>query len=282
MALRQTALVADALRERVGVACEEVIVASEGDRLTDLPIAEIGGVGVFTKLVEQAVLAGEADVAVHSLKDLPTTETAGLTVAAVPLRGSAGDLLLSRAGTGASDGLLHRGATVGTGSARRAAQMLHLQADVVIAPIRGNVPTRVEKLRAGAFDAVILAAAGIERLGLDLGGLTVVDLLAMGFLPAPGQGALAVQCRVDDASVRDVLARIHDDETATCVAAERGLLARLGGGCHAAVGCLGTVLGSGSIRLEAVTFADGVRRTANIEADRVADVIDACLEQVRG
>ncbi len=285
LALRQTEIVAKMLHAGTGCDIEFVVVTTRGDRNTDQPIAEIGGVGVFTRAVEDAVLADEADIAVHSLKDLPTAETPGLIVAAIPPRGAANDVLIIR-----SDILdpsrpptnLPGGATVGTSSPRRTQQMLHLQPDARVAPIRGNVPTRVEKLRAGEFDAIILAAAGIERLAMDLDGLTVIDLLSLDFLPSPGQGAIAVQCKTDNARIRGIISNVHDESTAHAVAAERGLLAKLEGGCHAAFGCLGSVAESGSIRLRAVAFENGLRKTAEANGPNAGFVIEECYRQLRG
>lgn len=285
LALRQTQIVADLLLETMGVESEPIIVKTAGDRHPETPIAKIGTVGVFTKAIEEEVLAGEADLAVHSQKDLRSEETEGLTIAANPERGPVNDLLIIRSDIvehANSPTMLPNGASVGTGSPRRAHQLLFMRPDVTIAPIRGNVPTRIEKLRNGQYNAIILAAAGIERLGLDLSDLTVVDLLPLGFLPAPGQGAIAVQCRTDNVELRHALSHINHEPTSHVVTAEWGLMSAFDGGCEATLACLGTVNESGNIRLEAMAFVDHVRRNALAQGPETKPVIEECCKQLRG
>ncbi len=219
----QTDHVASLLRAaHADLSIEIIVIATQGDRATDQPLARIGGKGVFTSELEKALLSGQIDLAVHSLKDLPTAEASGVIIGAIPARGDAGDALISRAGFTLAT--LPPGAKVGTGSRRRAAQLLHLRPDLQMLDLRGNVDTRLRK--AGDYDAIVLAYAGLERLDrLD----AVSQRLSFDqMLPAPGQGALAVQGRSDS---RDLLAPINHAITAACVTAERAFLAGLGGGC---------------------------------------------------
>jgi len=234
LALWQAEYVRDRLAA-LGVAGELVLVETEADR-SEAPIATLG-VGVFTKAVQDAVLAGRADLAVHSFKDLPSANAPGLELAAVPPRAAAHDVLLVRSGFDPDGGPLPlaAGARVGTGAARRRAQLLHARPDLDVAPLRGNVPTRVGRLREGRFDAVVLAAAGLDRLGLDLAGLTRVDLPVDVMVPAPAQGALALEIRRGD-PLGDRLTDLHDVAGFPPVAAERTLMALLAAGCQLALG----------------------------------------------
>ncbi len=241
LARTQSGHVAEALREVSGRDVELVHVRTHGDADQTTPLASFGGVGVFVTAVRDAVLRGEADVAVHSLKDLPTQPAAGLEIAAIPVRQDPRDVLVAR------DGLtldtLPQGARVGTGSPRRAAQLLALRPDLDVVALRGNVDTRVRAVTEGDLDAVVLARAGLARLDrLDVVTQEIgVDLM----LPAPAQGALAVECRDDDVVVLDALRRLDDAPTRAAVTAERALLAELEAGCSAPVGAYATVSGSG-------------------------------------
>jgi hydroxymethylbilane synthase len=243
--------VADALRELSGQDVEIVHVNSHGDADQSTPLASFGGVGVFVAAVREAVLRGEADIAVHSLKDLPTEPAPGLVVAAIPLRQDPRDVLVTR------DGLtvmtLPPGARVGTGSPRRAAQLLAARPDLEVVPVRGNVDTRLRTVTDGTLDAVVLARAGLARLDrLDAVSEAIEpDLM----LPAPGQGALAVECRdVDvDAALLDALRSLDDAATRAAVTAERSLLATLEAGCSAPVGAYATVSGEGEALLVHLT-----------------------------
>jgi len=215
------------------------------------------GKGFFTKELQDALLETRVDLVVHSLKDLPTEEPGGLEVAAIPERANAADLLLLRAGIEApspEDPLtLPQGTILGTSSLRRAAQALARSPGIEIRALRGNVPTRVRKLRDGGYDAILLAAAGVARLELDLDGLRAYELPFESMLPAPGQGALAIETRAGEAESSG-LRKLHDHSVARCVEAERTLLALLGGGCHLPLGCLATEEATG-IRLQAVLGA---------------------------
>lgn len=238
LALTQTGLVVEALRARhPGRSFEVVTVKTSGDQ-SRASLSEIGGRGVFVIELEQALLSGEIDVAVHSLKDLPAGETPGLAIAATPAREDTRDVLVSRSGLCLAE--LPAGATVGTGSPRRACQVRSLRPDLRIADIRGNVDTRLRKVRDGEYDAVVLAAAGLARLGWLDRATEVFGHDAM--LPAVGQGALAVQTRADDGDAVALARALDDPATRAAVTAERAFDRRLGGGCHAAIAALGEVV----------------------------------------
>ena len=235
LATTQSGLIADALRTR-GHHTTLVEIISDGDRLTG-SLAEIGGTGVFVGALRSALLAGEVDLIVHSLKDLPTAPCVGITLAAVPLREDPRDALVAR--DSLTLGELPVGSRVGTGSPRRTAQLRALSLGLEISDIRGNVDTRIAKVRSGEYDAVVLARAGLARLG-RLDEITeVLDPLQM--LSAPGQGALAVECRSGDHDLRVLLADLDDVATRAAVGAERALLAGLEAGCSAPVGALAEV-----------------------------------------
>lgn len=256
----QTGMVRDLLvRGHPSLQVEELIVRTAGDRRPDEDLSAIGGSGVFTKELERALRDGRAHAAVHSLKDLPVRLPHDFVLGAVLPRGNPADVLVARAAGGLQG--LAPGAVVGTGSPRRRAMLLAQRADLRVDGIRGNVPTRVSKAARGDFDAVILAAAGLARLGFpDTGSFAVDDVLLHAsplptFLPAPGQGAVAVEVCLDDADAIRLLAPLNDPETAAAVAAERAVLAALGGGCHLALGALGRVEG-GMLHLEAAFFPE--------------------------
>ncbi len=269
LALWQARTIRAMLAERAGVTAELVILDSPGDRDRGRSLADLGGIGAFTREIEAALLAGDIDIAVHSHKDLPTESPEGLVVAAVPPRGPVRDVLVVRpeAHDPAAPGLpLRRGAVVGTGSARRRCQVLASRPDLTIADLRGNVPTRLDKLARRHpgdwnYDAIVLAEAGLVRLEIDPAPLVPVILDPEQFIPAPAQGALAVQVRAQDladpdAALSRAMAAIDDAETATCVAAERGVLAALPGGCNLPLGCLASVTTDGIV-LRAVLERSG-------------------------
>ncbi|MBV8505594.1 MAG: hydroxymethylbilane synthase [Alphaproteobacteria bacterium] len=233
MALRQTVIVRDRLiaahpeLAETG-AVEVVTIRTTGDRVQDRLLAEIGGKGLFAKEIEEALLAGRIDLAVHSLKDLETWLPEGLVIACVPPRDDPRDALLSR--SGASLASLPRGAKVGTASLRRQAQLLRHRPDLSIVPIRGNVNTRLRRMEAGEVGALVLALCGLERL--DLSGHATEILPREIMLPAVGQGALALECRSADEMVRELVEPLHDPISATCVGTERAMLAALDGSCR--------------------------------------------------
>lgn len=211
--------------------CEEKIITTQGDRILDKPLPEIGGKGLFTQELESELLDGSVHCAVHSLKDLPVENPPGLTVGCIPIRAEVRDALISARGYTLAT--LPESASVGTSSLRRTAQLLSLRPDLKIQPLRGNVDTRLQKALDGQYHAIILAGAGLTRLGL---GSHVTEWLPLEvMLPAPGQGALAVQCRTDDASTLELLATLEDESTRRAVTAERAFLSGLGGGCSVPV-----------------------------------------------
>lgn len=236
LALTQSGHVAAALRD-LGAEVTLVEIVTEGD-LSTAALDTLGGTGVFASALRQALLAGEIDLAVHSLKDLPTAPQAGLTVAAIPRREDPRDALVAR--DGLTLGELPPGSRLGTGSPRRVAQLAALGLGLEATGIRGNVDTRIQAVRSGALDGVILARAGLARLGRLAEITETLDPIQM--LPAPGQGALAVECRLEDLEVRGLLAPVDDADTRVCVTAERSLLATLEAGCAAPVGALGEVV----------------------------------------
>ncbi|MEU3598643.1 hydroxymethylbilane synthase [Streptomyces sp. NPDC006798] len=244
LAMAQSGQVARAVEAVTGRSVELVEITTYGD-VSREHLAQIGGTGVFVAALREALAAGEVDFAVHSLKDLPTAQPAELALAAIPKREDPRDVLVAR------DGLtfdrLPEGARIGTGSPRRAAQLNayarahHTRIETV--PIRGNVDTRIGYVRSGELDAVVLAAAGLNRMGRSA---EVTDFLSVDFvLPAPGQGALAIECAADDAALIAQLAELDDPDTRVAVTAERSLLAALEAGCSAPVGALADLLGDG-------------------------------------
>jgi len=230
LALIQCEQVAAGLRAH-GARAEIVVIRTSGDRLAQVALADFGGKALFVKEIEEALLAGQVDVGVHSLKDMPAALPAGLTLAAFPAREDPADVLLTR-GPGGWDGL-PRGARVGTSSLRRRALVLARRPDLRPEPIRGNVETRIEKLHAGACDATILAAAGLRRLGLDPPHCTPLPVDE--FVPAVGQGILAVEAREADREVLELLKRLDDTRSRSEALAERAFLDRLGADCHTPV-----------------------------------------------
>jgi hydroxymethylbilane synthase len=255
MAIAQSGDVARLISERTGRRVEIVGVTTLGD-VSREQLSQIGGTGVFVSALRESLLSGEVDFAVHSLKDLPTGAAAGITLAAVPARDDPRDALVGRDGVKLAD--LPPGALVGTGSPRRAAQLGVLRSDVRCVPIRGNANTRLAKVRDGELDAVVLAYAGLARIGQT-------DLVSEIFepddmVPAPGQGALAVECRADDAGLAGLLATIDHAATRSAVTAERSLLAALEAGCSAPVGGYATIqpghaqASAGRLRLHAVVL----------------------------
>jgi len=248
LALRQTAIVAAALQElRPGLVIETRPLRTEGDERPDVSLAAIGGEGVFVKAIERALLAGSIDLAVHSLKDMPATLPDGLTIGAVPARGDIRDALVGHGGATLAD--LPTAARVGTDSRRRAVQLVALRPDLRPVSLRGKAET-------GALDAVVLAAAGLERLGLPARATQIFEPNEM--LPAVGQGALAAETRAGDTEINDLLRGIDDQATRVAVTAERAYLRRLGAGCRLPVAAYGTVE-AGQLKLRALLADDDGR-----------------------
>ncbi len=260
LALRQTELLVELLRSAwPDLTCDVREVVTSGDRTqaSGRPLPEIGGKGLFTAELEEGLRGGELDLAVHSLKDLPTEDTAGVAVAAVCLREDVRDCLVSRGGLALAE--LSDGARIGTSSLRRTAQLRELRPRLQVESIRGNVDTRIRKVREGEVDATVLAAAGVRRLGLEE---EVAEWLEPErFLPAPGQGAVAVQCRADDGPMLELLAAIDDAEARAATTAERTFLSALGGGCAAPVAAHARVLGEGA-NPPSVKLTQGAQRVS--------------------
>ena len=225
--------------------CAEKVITTQGDKILDRPLPEIGGKGLFTQELESELLNGSVHCAVHSLKDLPVENPAGLTVGCIPARAEVRDALISA--NGYTLATLPANATVGTSSLRRAAQILSLRPDVKTQSLRGNVDTRLRKALEGQYDAIILAGAGLTRLGLDEHVTEWLSLDVM--LPAPGQGALAVQCRADDQTTLSLLATLDDEFTRKAVTAERAFLSGLGGGCAVPVAAYAQVTGEQTVEI---------------------------------
>jgi len=299
LARAQSALVADALTQATGRRTELVLIRTEGD-LSAKPLATIGGTGVFVSALREALLRGEVDLAVHSLKDLPTAPPDGIALAAVPTREDPRDVVVAR--DGLTLGELTPGSRVGTGAPRRVSQIEALGLGVEVVGVRGNVDTRLAKVASGELDAVVLARAGLSRLGRADEATEVLDPLQM--LPAPGQGALALECRADD-ELRELVRRALDDPaTRACVTAERTLLAELEAGCSAPVGALAEVAegdlgdelwiravalsndGALSVRRSASGPLDdavglGQKVAAEMLAEGAAELISAEIEEAR-
>ena len=235
LALWQAHHVRDALTAKVpGVQIELRIIKTTGDRVTDRPLSQVGGTGVFVKEIEEALRRREIDFAVHSMKDLPTATPAGLVIAAVSEREQPYDALVTADGKQLEG--LREGARVGTSSPRRVAQLKAKRRDIATAELRGNVDTRVKKLLAGEYDAIVLAEAGLKRLGIE--GVKPVRLAPEVMLPCAGQGALGIETREDDSDCRAIVAVLENAKGRREVDAERALLAALGGGCSAPIGTL--------------------------------------------
>lgn len=260
-----------------GLKCQEVVITTKGDRILDRPLPEIGGKGLFTLELEGELLEGRVHGAVHSLKDLPVDNPPGLVLGAVPERAVVQDVLISQNGYKFMD--LPVGARLGTSSLRRSAQVLAQRPDLQILPLRGNIDTRIKKVLAGDYEAIILAGAGVTRLGLEK---HITEWLPLGLmLPAPGQGALAVQCRADDNETLGYLAAIEHLATRQAVTAERAFLAELGGGCSLPVGAYAQPAPQGLSMQVVVAAPNGhqiIRHTASAEEPLALGV--ACAHEV--
>ena len=287
LARAQSGMVASWLEERhPGLKVELVLIKTSGDRITDRPLHEFGGKGLFTKELEQALLAEEIDFAVHSFKDVPVTmplvDQTDLVIAAVPQREDPRDVIVSANASSLRD--LRAGSRVGTGSLRRRAQILDQRPDLVVEPIRGNIDTRLRKLDEGDYDAVILAFAGLKRAGLfDSVRMSIIEPSEL--LPAPGQGALALQCRRDDATTRNALAALHHAVTAAGVEAERELVRLLQGDCHSPIAALTQMDESGITLAAAVGARDGsppvVRASVRSSSSDVKKLSETAFQHLR-
>ncbi|MEW5873203.1 MAG: hydroxymethylbilane synthase [Chloroflexota bacterium] len=243
--------------------CEEKVITTQGDKILNKPLPEIGGKGLFTQELESALISGEVHCAVHSLKDLPIENPAGLTIGCIPVRADARDVIISVKKSTLST--LPIGAQVGTSSPRRAAQVLATRPDLILRTLRGNVDSRVRKALESQYDAILLSGAGLSRLGLDqyISDWLPVDIM----LPAPGQGALAVQCRADDRVTLELLAALEDNPTRQAVTAERQFLLGMGGGCTAPVAAYASIANdpSGAIHLMGRVLSQDGQKVLNVE-----------------
>ena len=266
LSLRQVDIVVTALRAaHPDCVTQFREITTQGDT-SIAPLSQIGGLGVFTKAIEDALLSREIDIAIHSLKDLPPLLADGLVLGAVPPRGDARDALITRGVRPLEQ--LRRGARIGTGSARRAVQLKTLRPDLEIADIRGNVPTRMAKVESSEYDAVVLALAGLERLMLAEKAAHIFSIEEM--VPAVGQGALGVEVRADDAETMEFVRAIDHEATRVAVTAERALLERLGAGCMMPVGAHAMLIG-GDIQIRAILGIEGGIRVS----ERIAPVKNA-------
>jgi len=256
LALWQANSIAASLREKAGVDTEILTIKTSGDKFQQTSFSRIGTKGVFIKELEDALLEGRIDLAVHSMKDVPTELPAGLTMVAIGKREDVRDALLSSAGVPLES--LPSGARVGTSSLRRQSQLLHARRDLRVLELRGNVDTRIAKLDRGDYDAIVLAKAGLDRLGLS-GRITQVIPTEVS-LPAAGQGAIGIEARAGDAEAAHMVAALDDAETRGAVAAERAALAALGGGCQVPLGAWGRIE-NGQLSLDVVVLSpDGTQR----------------------
>lgn len=261
------------------LAVELLVIKTTGDKILDVPLAKVGGKGLFVKEIEEALLDGKADLAVHSVKDMPAELPEGLHLAVMPPREDPRDALISRNGAGLE--ALPHGARVGTSSLRRAAQLLHLRPDLRIETLRGNVDTRLRKLESEGFDAIVLAAAGLKRM--ELSHVVSEYLEPERMLPAVGQGALGIETRTGDAFTNEMVASLAHPETMTIVRAERAFLKRLEGGCQVPIGAHATMEGETLILTGMVADLEGVRlirkelrgdaKQPEVVGERLAEVI---------
>jgi hydroxymethylbilane synthase len=234
---------------------ELIIIKTQGDKILDVPLAKVGGKGLFVKEIEQALLTRRIDIAVHSMKDMPADIPQGLCIGAIPERENPADVFISSNGAGFSD--LDAGSVIGTSSLRRGAQLRHARPDIVIRSIRGNLDTRLKKLESEDFDALVLAAAGVNRLNLEHKITEYLDLDFM--LPAIGQGALCIETRTDDAIVGPLVASLDHASTRAVVAGERAFLNRLEGGCQVPIAGHGRINGNQFVLTALVAEIDGTR-----------------------
>ncbi|MBO9609737.1 MAG: hydroxymethylbilane synthase [Paenibacillaceae bacterium] len=299
LALTQTNQTIDRLREiaeEQGIACRFELkkIVTKGDQIVDVTLSKVGGKGLFVKEIEEALLSGDIDMAVHSMKDMPAELPPGLVIGAVPKREDPRDcLIMTRYRTLAE---LPQGAKVGTSSLRRSCQLKALRPDLAIESIRGNIDTRLRKLETEGFDAILLAAAGLHRIGWS--DRITVYLPPADCLPAVGQGALGIECRENDPFVRDLLERFNDAETALCVAAERSFLRRLNGGCQVPIGAFAQLEEKSPARLvldgmvgepnggellrDRINGDDPVRLGEQLAERLIARGADRILAEVRG
>lgn len=267
-----------------GIEARLEIIRTQGDKITDVAFSKMVGKGFFTKELEDALLDKRIDLAVHSLKDLPTEMPEGLAIAAIPAREDPRDtLVIAKHAYDADAGVLPliRECRVGTSAIRRQTQLLALRDDLQVSELRGNVPTRVQRLREGRYDAVVLAQAGLSRLQLDLSEFVTVVLDPEVFVPAPAQGALGIEVRANDDRVMQAVQRLHDKSVEQTVHAERLLLARLEGGCHLPLGAHAT-MHNGTVHLQVFLGGDGTSQRINVQGRHAEEVVANAFAQLKG
>ncbi len=271
LALWQAHFFQDALKD-LGYESEIQIIKTKGDQIQNLSFDKLEGKGFFTKELEDALLNHDVDLAIHSLKDMPTTQPNGLCLASVSYREDPSDVLIIRKEVMQEGRLLSlpANAIIGTSSARRKAQIKHLVSDCEIKDIRGNVPTRIQKLIDGHFDAILLAQAGINRLALDLSDLKTITLHPSEFVPAPGQGVMVSQCRIDDIPTRKILKELHQTDVGDCINVERKVLQMLDGGCQLPLGVFCSKDAMGNYHVQSALEKDGeLRRFKTSQSTRL-------------
>ncbi|MCK5163580.1 MAG: hydroxymethylbilane synthase [Desulfobacula sp.] len=229
------------------------IIKTTGDRITDRPLAMVGGKGLFVKEIESALLNNDIDLAVHSMKDMPGELPEGLIIGAVPKRENPFDVLISKGNCLLSD--YEKGTKIGTSSLRRASQIKHIRPDVTIESIRGNLDTRIKKLNSGEYDAIVLAAAGLRRLGQESKITQYLDETIM--IPAVGQGALCVETRKNDVEIAPIMEKLDHHDTRVCVTGERAFLKQIEGSCHIPVACFGKIIDNKVVLIAVVASVDG-------------------------
>lgn len=268
---------------RIGVDSELVIIKTQGDLEQQLSLDKLEGKGFFTKEIEDALLRGEVDVAVHSMKDLPTHQPEGLVITAVSYRDDPADWLLIRREAFVANEIfkVKKGGIVGTSSSRRKAQLMDYRPDVQLKDIRGNVPNRVEKLRSGDFDAILLAAAGLIRLQMDLSDLEIIKLNPREFVPAPGQGVLAWQTNRDDLATRRIFRQIHHPEISVCTNIERRVLQLMDGGCQLPLGVHCERDANGNFHVFGACEINGEMKRAQLSSSTNFGVAEKIVQRLR-
>lgn len=269
---------------RFGTESELVILKTQGDVIQHLSFEKMEGKGFFTKEIEEALLRGDIDLAVHSMKDLPTAQPEGLAITAVSYRDNPADWLIVRRESVEAGALfkLKRRAVVGTSAARRKAQMLDFRPDVQLKDIRGNVPTRLEKLRQGDFDAIFLAAAGVTRLALDLSDFEIIRFNPKEFVPAPAQGVLAWQTNRDDTATRLLLKNLHQSDVSAVTNVERRALQLMDGGCQLPLGIYCERDAQGNFHAFAACQLEGELRRTHLSSSTNFGLAERLVEQLRG
>ncbi len=282
LALWQAHHVKDKL-QKAGFESELLIIKTKGDEIQHLSLDKIEGKGFFTKEIEEALLSETIDIAVHSHKDLETQQPTGLSIAAVSLRADAREMLIIRKESFDSTQQLSfkSGAIIGTSSSRRKAQILQLRPDITLEDIRGNVPTRVDKLRSGKYDAILLAKAGLDRLNLNLSDVIAIPIDTSLLVPAPAQGALAIQCRSNDLDAIKASSVMNDHLTQQCIQIERGVLAALKGGCHLPLGVYATFEeGEFTVEVSYASAWDQPNRKMTFITDNPVDIVETIIREI--